>query len=208
MGEQHHGTYSPRRALLDVLAVLDLIAIAYTELKEFPGTGVGFKVYAVSVLAVVVVLWLALRRHEFPVWAIAVLQLSFMGHVAGRMVVLDGQELYRATVLGFPGDKLVHAFNSLAAAAFVTALFRRLRFRLRGWEGFVVVMVVSGGGALVEIIEYGGFLLLPVTHVGDYSNNMQDLIANLLGAIAGWLVASIAMRRSADPTLADETEGP
>ncbi|MBA4370710.1 MAG: hypothetical protein C0418_03920, partial [Coriobacteriaceae bacterium] len=147
------------------------------------------------VVSLVVVLWLVLRRWDYPVWAVMVLQLAFMGHVAGRMVLVGGVPLYRASILGLPGDKVVHAFNSLAAAAFVTALFRRLRLRLEGWEGFIVVMVVSGAGAVIEIIEYGGFLLLPVTHVGDYANNTQDLIANLAGAFAGWLVARTAMGR-------------
>lgn len=180
--------YTSSRKLLDAFAAFDILAYIVTESREFKTTDATFVIYSVAVLAIMLVFWLALRRHEYPVWAVIALQLTVLGHIAGRSVVIDGLPLYRSHLLGLPGDKIVHAFNSLAAAVFATAMFRRLRLVLGGWEGFIVVMTVTGAGALVEIVEYGGTLVLPVTHVGDYANNMQDLIANLAGAFAGWLI--------------------
>jgi hypothetical protein len=51
-----------------------------------------------------------------------------------------------------------------------------------------VLLVVLGLGAVVEIVEY--FVVLTVAHqgVGDYHNNLQDLVANLVGASTHLLV--------------------
>lgn len=196
----NHPSYTRPRMLLDAFALLDIFALAAAESRAFPQGGTPLRLYSLAVLALLTAFWLVIRRHEYPVWAIVALQLSVVGHVAGRFVVLDDLPLYRAHLLGIPGDKVIHAFNSAAGAVFVTALFRRLGLVLKGWEGFIVLMVVSGAGALVEIVEYGGTLVLPMTHVGDYANNMQDLIANLLGALAGWVLAHLIMRDGADRT--------
>jgi hypothetical protein len=188
-----------RRAFLDAVAVVDIVLIAASEAAAFPNSGVGFKLYAVAVVGIVIALWLVLRRHEYPIWAVLLLQLAILGHIAGRFVMIADVPLYRAEVLGIGGDKIVHAFNSAVAAAFVLVLFRLLGLELRGWEGFIVVMVVAGCGAIIEIIEYFGVVALPATHVGDYANNAQDLIANLLGAIAGWGVARLLMGPADNP---------
>lgn len=180
--------YTSSRKLLDAFAAFDILAYIVTESREFKTTDAAFVVYSVTVLAIMLAFWLALRRHEYPIWAVVALQLTVLGHIAGRFVVIDGLPLYRSQILGMRGDKVIHTLNSLAAAVFATAMFRRLGLVLGGWEGFIVVMTVTGAGALVEIIEYGGTLVLPVTHVGDYVNNMQDLLANLVGAFAGWLI--------------------
>ncbi len=50
-------------------------------------------------------------------------------------------------------------------------------------------MMASGAGALVEIVEYVGTLLLENSTVGGYSNNMQDLVANSIGALIGAFAA-------------------
>lgn len=189
--------YTPSRKLLDAFAAFDILAYVVTESREFQTTDAAFVLYSLSVLAIMVAFWLALRRHEYPMWAVIALQLTVMGHIAGRFVVIDGLPLYRSQILGMRGDKVIHAFNSLAAAIFATAMFRRLRLVLGGWEGFIVVMTVSGAGALVEIVEYGGTMVLPVNHVGTYANNMQDLIANLLGALLGWIVVRFMLREDA-----------
>lgn len=188
-----HGAYNARRLLFDVLGIANILAIAASDAAQFPTAGVGFKVYTAVVTLLVTAIWLVLRRYEHPIWLTLLLQLALLGHIAGRTISLDGTELYRIHVLGLRMDKPIHAFNSLAGAAYITVLFRRVGVRLGGWEGFTVIMVACGAGAFVEIVEYLGVLLLPFTYVGDYANNVQDLVANLIGAIAGWaLVRAVA----------------
>lgn len=199
------GAYTWRRRFFDGIAAVNFMAMLIAEIRAFPGAGLGFHVYGAMVLSLFAVVWLVLRRYEYPVWAMAALQLALMGHLAGRAVLVGGTALYHVELLGVPMDKVIHALNSAAAAVFVTSLFERARLRLGAWRGFVIVMVVSGLGAMIEIIEYVGTLLLPMNRVGDYANNMQDLIANLIGAFVGFSIAAIALR-VADSGAYGETE--
>jgi len=45
------------------------------------------------------------------------------------------------------------------------------------------VLMAAGAGAMVEMVEFSGTLVFPGTNVGDYGNNMLDLVANLAGAM-------------------------
>jgi len=200
------GDYNSRRLLFDVLGIANILAVAAADAAAFPNAGRGFQVYTAIVTLLVSGLWLVLRRYEHPIWLMALLQLALLGHMAGRTVYIGDTQLYRTALLGIRTDKIIHAINSMAGAAYLTVLFRRLGLAFRGWEGFIVVMTVCGAGAFVEIVEYLGVLLLPITHVGNYANNVQDLIGNLVGAIAGWaivrLVGGPSMRPSAQPETA------
>lgn len=197
---ENRARYSGRRAFLDAVAMVNIIGIAITEVTAFPEGGIGLKLYSAVVIGLFIGLWLVLRRYEYPVWLVLVLQLALLGHLAGRLVTVGGVPFYRTVILGVPSDKTVHAFNAMAGAAFLTVFFRRIELRLRGWEGFVVTMVIGGCGALIEIIEYGGVLVLPSTHVGDYANNAQDLVANLVGAVLGWALVRLVSGRAAGDT--------
>ncbi|MDH4139804.1 MAG: hypothetical protein OEV43_04465 [Coriobacteriia bacterium] len=184
--------------MFDAVAAANFIGLLVSEALQFKDAETGFVLYGSAILALYVVAWLTLRRYDPPILATVALQLAFLGHILGRLVVADGVQLYHTQVLGLRGDKLIHAFNSAAGAVFLTVLFRHLRLRLGGWEGLVVVMTACGFGALVEIIEYGGTLVLASTQVGDYANNQQDLIANLVGAIIGWAVARYGLATAPD----------
>jgi hypothetical protein len=181
--------------LFDGLAALNTLGLLASSYWAYAIADWRFVVLTFGVLATYLVLWYALRRYEYPIWAMLALQVAVLGHVAGRLVVIDGATLYTTSLAGIGTDKLIHAMNSAAAAVFVTVLFARAGLRLRNWEGFIVVMVVGGLGAMIEIIEYAGTLVLPRTNVGDLDNNMRDLVTNVLGALLGWLLASRAARR-------------
>jgi len=189
-----------RRRTFDTLAALNVVALLVNELSAFPSGGTGFKFFTFALLGLFLVAWIALRRYEYPLWALLALELALLGHIAGRLLIVGDINLYRATLLGMPGDKIVHAFNSAAGAVFVTVLLDRIGIRVHGWGAFVVVMVVSGLGAGIEIIEYIGTLVLPHTNVGGYANNMQDLIANLAGAIMGWAIGVWLLAGEARPS--------
>lgn len=184
-----------RRRLFDALALVNISGLLVSGITRFDAQNAGFTVYLVALAGLYVGAWLALRRYDYPVWAMLMLQAAVLGHLAGWLVVVDGRTLYTTSVSGMPMDKVIHAFNSAAAAAFVTVLFRRAGLQLGGWEGFVVVMVVCGLAAMIEVIEYVGTLVLTSTSVGDYANNAQDLIANLAGALVGWALTHLGLAR-------------
>jgi hypothetical protein len=74
----------------------------------------------------------------------------------------------------------------------VKQLIDRLDLKLHYLESVFIVSVVLGLGAIIEIIEYIDTRTIPNHGVGGYDNNMQDLIANLIG---GLLFVFISFRR-------------
>jgi hypothetical protein len=55
--------------------------------------------------------------------------------------------------------------------------------RLSGGLATATVLMAAGAGALVEMVEFSGTIVFPGTNVGDYGNNMLDLVANMAGAM-------------------------
>ncbi|MEX0864646.1 MAG: hypothetical protein WD269_07205 [Acidimicrobiia bacterium] len=114
-------------------------------------------------------------------WAVSLVGL---GNMLGGVVLVDGQPLYIAAVIGpLPYDKLFHA---VAAAGMTIIAWEAMR----RWAGvghhqggllLLTWLVVMGGGAAVEIAEFIGSSMSDVS-VGDYGNNALDLVANATGA--------------------------
>lgn len=172
-----------------------------SRVLTFLGTGVGaIAIYGWSTdspfvgvyLAVTVVLTLVMvgidRAVGFadPVlWGLA---LVAIGNMAGGVLLVGDGTLYLAPVLGpVRYDKVFHAFATAVGTIAAWAALRRWGGIVRFSPGiaFSVVLMGCGAGALVEIVEYVGTLVVPNSSVGDYGNNMLDLVANLLGAMMG-----------------------
>lgn len=87
-------------------------------------------------------------------------------------------------------DHLIHAFGLGAAGLAVWEATRRMLSADGGMRAAVAVILAANAvGAFIEIGEYLASLTLAGVRVGDYANNVQDLMANLLGAlVAAWWV--------------------
>lgn len=109
-------------------------------------------------------------------------QIGILIHFAGGLVVVDGRRLYELTVLGLPFDKWVHLYNGLAGGALSNRLIGR--HIAPAPQGVVVFLVLMGAGAIVELVEYGAWKLIPENGVGGYDNNMLDMVANGVGCLA------------------------
>jgi uncharacterized membrane protein YjdF len=185
----------------DVMALANVaIFIAMCELAYYrqflqhwgAGNDLEFLVYAAAILAAIGFGWLFLRLVRFPNWILALMQLGILAHFAGGLVTVGGVRLYDIDVLGLPFDKYVHALNSFAGAAVAARLIDPPRDHPHMRE-VLILLVVLGGGAGVEIIEYMAKNSMSGTGVGDYDNNMQDLVANLVGGLL-YLAAAAAAR--------------
>ena len=117
-----------------------------------------------------------------------------IGNLAGGVVLVDGQPLYSLALVGeLRYDKPFHAFAT-GVAAWIAL------WSLEAWSGrsggfglaFAAVLIANGAGAMVEMVEYAGSIIFEQTSVGDYANNMLDLVANLAGSIAAVAVAPAA----------------
>ena len=146
-----------------------------------------------------IILFAVLHRWaRWPSHALWAASLVGLGNMLGGVILVSGQPLYMADVVGPIGyDKVFH----FAAAAGMTVLAWEAMKRWVGvgyHRGGILLftwLVVNGGGAVVEIAELIGSLLSDVS-VGDYLNNAVDLVANALGAafalpLVVWLDRSI-----------------
>ncbi len=130
------------------------------------------------------------RSVGFPTAVLWGLAGAAIGNMAGGVLLVSGATLYELPVLGsIRYDKVFHAVAAgLVAWASLEALASwglRRTFAL----GFGAAMMAFGGGALVEVVEYFGSLIIEDPSVGGYTNNAQDLIANTVGAVVGTTLA-------------------
>jgi len=171
----------------DVFVAINTAALMATLAHSYIAEEAEFALYAVATLTAIFVFWRVLRRNPYPVWLLFLLELAMLAHFSGGLVSVGGERLYAYSVGGLiTFDKVVHFANSVVAAVFMMHLARSRHMRFSGWEGFIIVMTVAGIGTFIEVLEYAAVVTLPQTGVGDYANNMQDLITNALGGIVGW----------------------
>ena len=158
-----------------VYAITAQIAVAYPNLV-WTGLVLGLMMYLD-------------RAVRFSTHVLAMLSIAGFCHMAGASLYISGTLLYRQTWLEFIRyDHLVHVVGLGTAGLVVWEATRRMLATPGGVRAAVVVVLGSNAiGAVVEIGEYLATLTLPVTRVGAYANNMQDLIANLVGSlVAAW----------------------
>lgn len=169
------------------LALFLLMAgtVYYDRFIQFRGTGnlLEFYLYAVFITGVILIGWRNFRHVELPWMLLLFIELGILMHFAGGLLVIDGQRLYDHFALGIRYDKYVHFTNALVAAASVDTIFARKRLRLSGLRPLVILLAVLGMGAIIEILEYWVAVTVPHNGVGDYDNNMQDLIGNFTGGV-------------------------
>ena len=104
-------------------------------------------------------------------------------------MVINGGPLYELPVLGsIRYDKVFHTVAAGVVAWTLLEALKNRGLRPTAELGFVAATLAIGAGALVEVVEYFGSLIIENNSVGGYTNNMQDLIANMVGAAigAGW----------------------
>ncbi len=143
------------------------------------------------------------RWVRWPVNALWAASLVGLGNMVGGVLLVDGNPLYMAEVLGpMRYDKVFHA---LAAGAMVVLAWEAMKrwsdgVRHLGGQLLLTWLVVMGGGAVVEIAELIGSTMSGV-FVGDYANNALDLVANGVGAAVGvGLVGWSEVRQPTAPT--------
>lgn len=173
--------------VIGVLAGLVGGSIIYGLAVDSPFTWIYVIITVVLGLAV----YLIHRAVGFPTRVLWGLTAAAAGNLAGGIWLVDGQPLYVYPLVGtLQYDKPFHfAATAVAAWAAYEVLAPRLTSASALGLSFVAAMVAVGAGALVEVVEYAGTLILENANVGDYGNNMADLVANLAGAILAVIVA-------------------
>lgn len=176
-----------------VLFIFMCIFVYYDRFISYRGREniIEFFLYAVLITATVFAAWLALRRYTFRSWLLVLIEVGILMHFAGGLVQLHGSRLYDSVFFGLRYDKYVHFTNSFFGTLIVKDFFDRRKMKLYDFESLAVVLIVLGFGAVIEIVEF--VVTKTVTHngVGDYDNNMVDLISNLAGGLLYMLIARL-----------------
>ena len=179
----------------DIFMGFNVALLMATSIYGFANTEGEFGLYAAVMLGIGLVIWGALRRFEFPVWQLVLLEIGLLAHFAGGFTYVDGVSLYYwEGIAGIRFDRIVHFYNSAVGSVVMLGLYRQSGLELGGWEPWIVIMTVFGIGAGVEVIEFVADLLLVETGVGDYANTMEDIAVNAVGAVFGYLLARWAGR--------------
>ena len=127
-------------------------------------------------------------RVRFSTHVLVLLAICGFCHMAGGTLEIQDRVLYEYSfgVLGY--DHILHVLGLGAAGL---AVWEATAWMLRATSGIEAAVVAflgaNAAGAVVEIGEYLASQVVTVAQVGDYANNMQDLIANMVGALlAAW----------------------
>jgi hypothetical protein len=158
-------------------------AVYYDRFMKYRGPGNlhEFFIYACGIILAVLAAWVFLRRVRWPSWLLVLAQIGILAHFAGAFFPIEGGRLYDAHILGMRYDKYVHGFNALTGAALLSHVFERRRARVP-LRGFIILSATLGVGAVIEMLEYMVMITVPNSGVGNYDNNMQDLVSNFIGA--------------------------
>lgn len=142
-----------------------------------------FFFYASVITVLLALTWVTLRRFVWHPLLLALVEAWLVVAIGAGIVAADGTRLYDCVLLSIRVDKYVHLSGSLVAALCVGAILNAFGARPKRLAGTVIVLVVLGGGAIWEIVEYLVVRTFPEAGVGAYDNNMQDLLANLAGGL-------------------------
>lgn len=155
-----------------------------------------FIFYSVILSGLIVVVMHIRNRFYLPVIVMIGLSIGGLLHFMGGSIVIDGTRLYDITLIRFVQyDNFVHLFNSFVATFvfynLLAAHFTKQLIHEHALFPFILILIVSGLGAMNEIVEFGAVLFLDAgATVGGYYNNSIDLVYNFLGAIgASWIIS-------------------
>ncbi len=135
------------------------------------------------------VVFLVDSRVRLSTEVLVLLSVAGFFHLAGGNVIIGDVFLYEYTWWGLVGyDHLIHILGLGTAGLAVWEATSQMLRAFGGKEAAVVTFLgAHAAGTVIEIGEYLGTLVIHEVRVGDYANNMQDLIANMVGALlAAW----------------------
>jgi len=153
-----------------------------------------FFFYAVIILLLLTGAWVIFRSYDWDPWLLALVAFGVAIHFAGGLTSHEGVRLYDWVPFGIRFDKFVHFINAAIAAQVVVAIMRFEGISFGRLEGLGVVLIVLGVGTTFEIAEYMVLRTMPDAGVGQYDNDLQDMIANLCGAVFSRCVLWVSRR--------------
>ena len=181
------------KTLIAFTAAYTVGLFAYGQVVESP-LAILYTAITIGLFALFAVLH---RLANWPLRSLWAASLVGLGNMLGGVLLLEGRPLYVVDLSPFPNyDKI---FHTVAGAAMFVVAWEAMKH----WAGdghrfggllLATWLVTMGGGAVVEVAEFVGSLVGDV-NVGDYENNVLDIVANGLGASVGALYVTRRDRR-------------
>ncbi|HEY3368918.1 MAG TPA: hypothetical protein VGK74_28000 [Symbiobacteriaceae bacterium] len=192
-------TPEPRLTTFDKFVLGNFVLWSAVILFGYRWRHLEFYMYVLLVLlqaAGMLAAWAVARRFRLPVWALAGLQVAILLHLAGGSIFVHGVRLYDCNLVNgialptwfsqlFRYDKLVHGYFAAYGVASLRHVWPEMNSGSRPgpFTLLIVGLMVMGICSIVEILEYVGTKLVSLPDVGGYDNNLQDLLANLVGVL-------------------------
>ncbi|MEI7719343.1 MAG: DUF2238 domain-containing protein [archaeon] len=155
---------------------------------------IGYWIVLVALFLVVVKLD---KKYNFPLPAIWFFSIWSMLHMAGGLLKINGTRLYDTILIPLIGepfsilkfDQVIHIYCYFAIAILSYFIVKKYIPNKTALI-YISILVAFAVGGLNEIIEFGMVVFANAgAAVGGYYNNALDLVCNLIGAIAGTLLA-------------------
>jgi len=176
----------------DIFMTFNAVLLIGSTAYAFFTAELEFGLYAVALIAVGAYAWKILRRFEYPIWMLLLVQVGVFAHFAGGFLPVNGSSLYWYDGLGIRFDRIVHFYNSAVVSVVVLSIYRQAGLVLKSMEAWIVIMTTMGLGAVVEVVEFTAIQVIPNTGVGDHLNTIQDMAINALGAVFGYVLFRVA----------------
>ena len=156
-----------------------------------------FLLYAITVIILVAAIYLTDRYFKFNQLGLWLFNVWLILHILGGLASYQGVRFYDLVLLDLIGDpyyilkydQFVHFFCYVVMAILMWSVVQKIARKKanRVVVCVVTILAASSISAVNEIIEFLAVVALGADGVGGYTNTAIDLVANLLGAIAGTL---------------------
>lgn len=195
-------SFAPTRSELGVAAFTISYIVVFTAWFLSIGN-YEFIIYVITMVALVLLIGLSLRKAEYPPAMLWALSLWGLAHMAGGGLPVNGTVLYNLALAPvietdqfviLKYDQLVHAYGFGITAWVLHHLLTRHFPQTRNTATALILpaLAAMGLGAVNEMIEFAAVIVLPDTNVGGYYNTLLDLCFNAVGS----LIAMLIIRRN------------
>ncbi len=178
-----------------------LAIFAYIIIHSY---GTDYKFYiadSLVAIAVITICYLLYRKLHLNNMAFACIGTALVLHTSGAF------GFYARPPVPWEWDLTTHVFGFFAVAVWIHGLLNDLakeEHRKTPWMFFGVIFITMGAGVVVEFLEFGGFARVGFEEgflgrgpgdiqgdwiSGDYWDTIVDLWYNLIGALAGFVIA-------------------
>jgi len=140
-----------------------------------------FFFYALVIFFAIAFAWVKYRHIDVEFSILILIEITILIHFSGAFIQVDGHRLYDFRYHDIRYDKIVHFFNSMICSYVFLYLYKKNGYEITKIVLGTVLLNTLGIGTIIELLEFAVTLTVPHNGVGDYNNNMFDLLANFLG---------------------------